>query len=158
MANKKVADAVLEIANPIVSNLGYELVEVEYAKKSTGMNLTLFIYSKNGITLDDCEKVSKALDEPLEELDPTKGESYTFNVSSLGLDWPIKNEKDINRNINEKIEIKLYAPILNKKVIQGVLIGGNDEEIKFYELNDKQKQEKTIKFKDIAKVSKLIEF
>lgn len=158
MANKKVADAVKEIADPIVTNLGYELVEVEYAKKSTGMNLTLFIYSKNGITLDDCEKVSKALDEPLEELDPTNGESYTFNVSSLGLDWPIKNEKDINRNINEKIEIKLYAPYLNKKVFQGVLIGGNDEEIKFYEVNDKEKQEKTFKFKDIAKVSKIIDF
>lgn len=158
MANKNVATLVKEMATDIVEKLGYELVEVEYAKKSTGMNLTLFIYSEKGITLDDCEAVSRALDEPLEELDPTKGESYTFNVSSLGLDWPIKNAKDIARNLNEEVEIRLYSPHLGKKVFEGVLIGGNDEEIHFYELSDKTKQQISFKFKDIAKVSKIIKF
>lgn len=158
MATKNVSTIVQEMAEPIVEKLGYELVEVEYAKKSNGMNLTLFIYKKDGITLDDCEKVSKALDEPLESLDPTKGESYTFNVSSLGIDRPIKNAKDIERNIGTEVEIKLYAPVLKKKVFQGVIVGGNDKEIIFYELNDKDKKEITFKFIDIAKVAPIIKF
>lgn len=158
MAHKKVADIVKEFAEPIVTNLGYELVEVEYVKKSTGMNLTVFIYNEKGITLDDCEAVSKALDELLEEKDPTNGESYTFNVSSLGLDWPIKNEKDIKRNLNEEIEIKLYAPIEGKKKLEAVLIGGNNDYIEYYLLNDKNKTIKKINFDLIAKASKILKF
>ncbi|MBO7508237.1 MAG: hypothetical protein J6T39_01155 [Clostridia bacterium] len=91
MAKKSVSEIVEEMAKPIVDNLGYELVEVKYSKGYSGMELTLFIHSPNGITLDDCEKVSKAIDEPLDELNPTKDEPYSLNVSSLGLDRPIKN-------------------------------------------------------------------
>ena len=158
MASKKVADIVREFAEPIISNLGYELVEVEYAKKSTGMNLTIFIYSEKGITLDDCETVSRALDDLLEEKDPTNGESYTFNVSSLGLDWPIKNEKDIKRNLNEEIEIKLYAPLNGKKKLEAVLVGGDDNHIEYYLLNDKEKNIQKMNFDLIAKASKLLKF
>lgn len=158
MASKKVADVVKEFAEPVVTNLGYELVEVDYSKKSTGMTLTVYIYNKQGITLDDCEKVSRALDDLLEEKDPTNGESYTFNVSSLGLDWPIKNKKDIERDLNEEVEIKLYAPISGKKKLEGVLVGGDDEHIEFYLLNDKNKEIKKLNFDQIAKVSKLLKF
>ena len=158
MANKKVADIVREFAEPVITNLGYELVEIEYAKKSTGMTLTIFIYDEKGITLDDCEKVSRALDDLLEEKDPTNGESYTFNVSSLGLDWPIKNEKDIKRNLNEEVEIKLYAPINKKKKLEAVLVGGNDDHIDFYLINDKEKKIESLSFDKIAKVSKLLKF
>ena len=83
MSKKSVSDLVQEMATPIVENLGYELVEVRYAKGFSGMELTLFIHSKNGISLDDCERVSRAVDEPLEELNPTNDMPYTLNVSSL---------------------------------------------------------------------------
>ncbi|MBQ9790630.1 MAG: ribosome maturation factor RimP, partial [Clostridia bacterium] len=78
----KITEKVHEFLNPIVQNLGYEIVDVEYEKKFDGFNLTIFIDGENGISLDDCEKVHTAIDEPLDELDPTNGASYTLNVSS----------------------------------------------------------------------------
>ena len=95
-----------KFAKPIVEELGYELVEIEYAKKNTGYNLTVFIDNKQGITLDDCEKVSRALDQILEDEDPTNGEAYIFNVSSVGLDRPLKKDRDFERNLNKEIEVK----------------------------------------------------
>lgn len=125
----EVVEKVEKIARPVVEDLGYELVEVEYAKKFDGYNLTLFINNEKGITLDDCEKVSRAMDDLLEETDPTNGESYTFNVSSLGLDRPIKSDKDFQRNLNKEIEIKFYKPFNGKKLITGYLISYNDSTV-----------------------------
>lgn len=126
----EISDKVMNFAKPIVEDLGYELVEVEYAKKFDGYTLTLFIYNKdNPITLNDCEKVSRTLDEPLDELDPTKGQPYNFNVSSLGLDRPIKTDGDFSRNINKEIEIKLYSPIDKKKQYVGYLRDFNKDTI-----------------------------
>lgn len=123
---KRVADLVEEMANPIISNLGYELVEVKYSKTNNGMVLTLFIYSDKGITLQDCEIVSKSLDVPLDELNPTNDESYTLNVSSLGIDRPIKCADDCRRNLGTEVEVKLYAPLNNKKLYTGFLCDYND--------------------------------
>lgn len=101
--------------------MGYEIVEVEYAKKYNGMNLTIFLDKEGGITLDDCEAFSKKIDPILEELNPTNDESYILNISSPGIDRPLKNEKDFNRNLNKEITLKFYASIDGKKETCGVL-------------------------------------
>ena len=101
--------------------MGYEIVEVEYAKKYNGMNLTIFLDKEGGITLDDCEAFSKEIDPILEELNPTNDESYILNISSPGIDRPLKNEKDFNRNLNKEITLKFYASIDGKKETCGVL-------------------------------------
>lgn len=125
----EISEKVQKIAEPIVESLGYELVEVEYAKKYNGYNLTIFISNEEGITLDDCEKVSRALDEVLDEADPTNGESYTFNVSSLGLDRPIKTDKDFKRNLGKEIEVRFYKAVNGQKLITGNLVDFDQDTI-----------------------------
>lgn len=121
MSGKKVITLVEELVTPIADKMGYEIVEVEYAKKYNGMNLTIFITKDGGINIEDCEAFSRAIDGPLDELNPTNDESYTLNVSSPGIDRPMKNEKDFKRNIGNEIELKFYAQVDGKKVIDGIL-------------------------------------
>lgn len=118
----KVVSIVHNIAEPIAENLGLFVEEIEYVKKNTGMNLSIFISKPNGVVdLNDCERLFKALDEPLDIADPTNGSPYIMNVSSLGLDRPLKTQRDFERNLNKEIEVKLYVPIKNKKELVGVL-------------------------------------
>lgn len=125
----KTVEIVEEKICPIIEDLGYEVVEVEFAKKIDGMNLTFYIDSKNGITLDDCEKVHKAIDEPLDEINPTGDVKYILNVSSCGLDRPLKTNKDLQRNLGKEVDIKLYKAINKKKEFTGKLVGFTDETI-----------------------------
>ena len=125
----KVVEIVEEHINPIIENLGYEVVEVEFAKKIDGMNLCFYIDSPNGITIDDCEKVHKLIDAPLDELNPTGDMPYILSVSSCGLDRPIKTDKDLKRNLNKVVDVKLYAPLNKKKAFTGILKDFNEENI-----------------------------
>lgn len=128
MAGKIVAQ-VTEVAKPIINDLGYVLVDVEYKKTFNGMEMNVLIDNDTGITLDDCEKVSKALDEPLDKLDPTNGESYTFNVSSMGLDRPLKTDYQFNKYMGSMVEIHFYVPFENHKTIQATLLSHSPVEI-----------------------------
>ncbi len=114
---------------PIIEQMGYDVVEVEYTKKSDGMNLTFYIDKEGGIQIEDCEKVSKEIDNYLDELNPTDDSPYILNVSSPGLDRPLKNDKDLNRNINKEISITLFSKIDGKKKFEGKLIAYNEKEI-----------------------------
>ncbi len=140
--------------NPIITELGYEVVEVEYAKMSNGMNLTFFIDSPNGITIDDCEKVNDAITDVLDEINPTNDESYTLNVSSPGLDRPIKNYNDFLRNKGKLVEISLYTQVDKKKNYQGLLEDFTDENVCLIIDN----KPKTFERKNVSKISPVIEF
>lgn len=122
----KVVDRCNEHIVPIIENLGYDVLEVEYAKKVDGMNLTFYIDKPQGITLDDCETVNNAIYDVLDEINVSDDAPYILNVSSAGLDRPIKNEKDFLRNKGKQVEIKLYSPLNGKKVYTGALVGFND--------------------------------
>ena len=143
-----------EKISPIIEALGYEVVEVEYQKKVDGMNLTFFIDSKDGITVEDCEKVSDAISDALDELDPTQGETYLLNISSPGLDRPIKNHKDFLRNEGKMVEVTLYKQIDGKKKFVGVLKDYTDSDVTIY-TDDKPF---VFKHSDVAKISPVIEF
>ncbi len=115
----------IEVKNkiePTVTELGYEIVDVEFVKKNGDDNLTIYIDIPSGVSLDDCEKVHMAIDPLLDELDPTDGKPYVLNVSSPGLDRPFKTQRDYERNYGKEVEIKLYAPLKGKKLFEGVLI------------------------------------
>ena len=154
MSKLSVSEQVMEMAKPIVENLGYELVEVKYGKGHGGMEMTLYIYSESGITLEDCEKVSKAIDQPLDELNPTNDVGYSLNVSSLGLDRPIKSADDARRNMGNKIEVKLYAPKDGKKIWVGILTDYTTDTFTI-SMNE---ETKTFRFDEIAIASPVIEF
>lgn len=125
----KIAEEVRDFITPIVEKLGYEIVDVEFAKKYNGDNLTVFIDKDGGIDIDDCETVHNAINEPLDELNPTNDNPYILNVSSPGIDRPIVTDKDYNRNLNEIIEVKLYQAVNRKKNYVGELISFDEDKI-----------------------------
>ena len=89
-----------------IENLGYELVDLEFIGGKDGKRLIFYVYNEEGITIDDCEKVSGFLDEKLDELDLIKS-SYYLEVSSQDLSRPLKTDKDLLRNKDELLKIKL---------------------------------------------------
>lgn len=127
------------VVEPIVTNLGYELADLEFVKKNTGMNMTVFITRLDGepVTIEDCEKVHRAIDEPLDVADPTNGAGYILNVSSLGLDRIFKYDKDYYRYKDKEIVVKLYVPIDKKKEFVGIFKSLTETEV-VLEVDSKQ--------------------
>lgn len=150
----KISESVEKFLTPIVEELGYEIVEVEFAKNFNGDNLTIFIDKKGGIAIEDCEKVHNAIDAPLDELNPTNDKPYTLNVSSSGIDRPIVTDKDFSRNLGEMLEVKLFQAINKKKIFVGILIEFSTDEIKLGIDNS----EVVINRKLISKATKYIDF
>ena len=101
------AEALLE---PIVEANNFELVDVEYVKEGSDYYLRAYIDKEGGITIDDCELVSRAFEEKLDKENFIK-DSYVLEVSSPGLTRPLKKEKDFARSIGKLIEIKTYKAI-----------------------------------------------
>lgn len=129
---QNVASVVEQAVKDVVASCGCELFEVEYAKKQNGMNLTIFIVKRDGIvTIDDCEAVHRAVDPILDQLDPTGDIPYTLNVSSLGLDRPIKSQKDFEWNVGKVVDVKLFEKFLDKKEFEGTILGVDGEKVTF---------------------------
>ena len=101
----------------IATPMGVEIVDVEFDKRTEA--LTIYIETENGVDLDACEKFHNAINDPIDELDPSNGAPYTLNVSSPGLDRPFKTNRDFERNLGEEVEIKLFAPLKGKKFLEG---------------------------------------
>jgi len=150
----KVSEQVYSLVKPIADSFGLEVLEVLYEKKFDGMNLTIVIDKDGGVTINDCEKLHKAIDAPLDELDPIEV-SYTLNVSSPGLDRPLKHERDFKRNINKRISVKLYKPLNGKKVYEGTLTAYTDET---FTVRSADGKDWIFNKKDAAKVEPIIEF
>ena len=154
--NMDVATKVQNAITKTVEDLGYELVEVTYGYKDKAWQLTAFIYQPEGISLSDCEKVHYAIDDILDELDPTDGAPYNLNVSSLGLDRPILTEKDYIRNMNKEVEVNLKSPVDKKAVLEAVLTGFDDNTVTVREL--KTKKEYALDKNNIRLMTQLIKF
>ena len=107
-------------------NITVDSVEFKQGKNPA---LTVFIDKEGGVSLDDCEKLHYALLDPIDELDPTFGQPYTLNVSSLGADRPFKTEKDFLSHIGKRVEVKLYAAVKGKKFYDGELLSYDGERI-----------------------------
>jgi ribosome maturation factor RimP len=122
MAKAKIEDIVKDLAAPIVQKYSYELVDVEFIKEGANWYLRVYIDKQDGITIDDCEIVSKELSKKLDEIDPIK-QSYFLEVSSPGLDRPLKKESDFEKFKGETVEVKLYKPLEGKKLFDGKLVG-----------------------------------
>ena len=153
---EKVKDVCFDLAEPITSKLGYELVEVAYQKEPNGMNLIFYIDKEEGITIDDCEIVTRALENVLDEANPTNDKPYILVVSSLGIDRPIKSDRDFNRNMGNEIEIKFYAPHpeLKKKALEGILCAFDENSVTI----KCKEQELKIDRQLIANISPIIKF
>ena len=148
--------SVEEIQNalqPVANEMQIEIVEVEF-KQGHSPALTVYIDVDGGVDLNTCEKFHRAIDPVLDELDPTYGEAYTLNVSSPGLDRPLKTDRDYQKCIGLKVEVKLFAPLQGKKFFEATL-KAHDEHCVY--LEDKGAEIKIEKAK-IAKICRAIEF
>jgi ribosome maturation factor RimP len=123
---KKITDIVWALAEPIVKAKGCELWDVEYVKETGGWFLK--VYKEGGVAIDDCEAVSRALDPILDEKDPIP-DSYTFEVSSAGLERALKRPSDFIKFVGHLVEVKLYKAQNGRKEYIGTLVEGNDDHI-----------------------------
>ncbi|MBR0444954.1 MAG: ribosome maturation factor RimP [Clostridia bacterium] len=149
----KTTEAVDSIVRKTVEDMGFSLCDVEFQKEYGNWVLTLFIDKPGGVTIDDCEAVSKAVDPVLDEEDPI-AQAYYLSVSSLGIDRPLKKDADYERNLGKEITVRLYAPLDGKKEITGVLQSYTEDG---FELMC-GKETLTVKRKDAALVKPYIRF
>ncbi len=109
-----------KLLEPILEEMAFELVDVEYVKEGGNWYLRAYIDKPGGITVDDCEAVSRRLSDCLDETDFIDG-SYILEVSSPGLGRPLKKEKDFRRSLGSEVEIHLYRPLEGEKEFTGIL-------------------------------------
>lgn len=121
----KVADVVSALARPIVERAGCNLWDVEYVKEAGEWFLRVYIDREGGVDIDCCEAVSRPLSDALDEADPIQG-SYTFEVSSAGLDRALKKPEHFAACMGRKVDLKLYRPLNGRKEITGLLTGCED--------------------------------
>ena len=152
--SERIVDKAIKIIKPVVEELGYIFVDLEYKKDFSGNVLALTIDSPNGININDCERVSKALDIPLDENDITDGKPYNFNVSSYGLDRAFKTEYDFNKHIGKLVDVKFYAPFNKKKLIIGKLVSFTNDSVTILEDDNEYSIDKKL----IANICAHIEF
>ena len=143
-----------EILNQVGAPLGVSVAEIEF-KQGKNPALTIFIEKEGGVELDTCEAFHRAVDAPIDDFDPTYGQPYTLNVSSLGVDRPFKTEKDFLSHIGEMVEVKLYASIRGKKFYEGILTAYDGKTIT---LKVDEKNTFTIELKNVVKINEYIEF
>ena len=117
-----------EILNPIMEELEFELVDVEYVKEGGTWYLRAYIDKPGGITVDDCEVVSRALSDLLDKHDFIE-DAYVLEVSSPGLGRPLKKEKDFARSIGEEVDVRTFRAISHQKEFTGILRDYDKEKI-----------------------------
>ncbi|MCD7882444.1 MAG: ribosome maturation factor RimP [Lachnospiraceae bacterium] len=105
---------------PLIEQHQFELVDVEYVKEGGSWYLRAYIDKPGGITIDDCELVSRALSDLLDENDFIE-DAYILEVSSPGLGRPLKKDKDFARSIGERVEIRTFRPQNRQKEFTGIL-------------------------------------
>ncbi|NLX63888.1 MAG: ribosome maturation factor RimP [Clostridiaceae bacterium] len=154
MAKKSISEMVKEIALPVVSEAGCELVDVEYVKEGGNWFLRVYIDKPEGVSLDDCENVSGPLNEMLDQLDPINHE-YFLEVSSPGLERPLKKPEDFAKAVGSIIEIKLFKAVNNTKRFEGELISCNDGHLT---IETEDNKNYVFELKDIAKAKKVFKF
>ena len=131
----KITDAVLALAQPVAESQGIEIWDIEFVKEAGTRFLRIFIDKTDGVTIQDCETFSRAMDPILDEADPIP-ESYTFEVSSAGAERVLKRPSDFDRFLGSDVCVKLYQPIDGSKQFVGKLQGYEDGNVTIL-LNEK---------------------
>ena len=141
------------LLKPIIENLGYLLYDVIFEKEGKDFYLRIFIDKKDGIHIQDCEKVNDAINDILDEKDLIK-EQYFLEVSSPGLERNLRREEHFIKNLGNKIRIKLFRPINKKREYTGILKDYENTEISLEVENE------IIKFniKDIVSANTVFDF
>lgn len=140
----KVIDVVAQLAQPIVEQAGCTLWDVEYVKEAGEWFLRVYIDKEGGVDINDCEAVSRPLSDLLDEADPIQG-SYTFEVSSAGLDRPLKKPEHFAACAGQQVDVRFYRPVDGRKEYTGALVGCDGD-------GNVTVDDKTFEKKDVAQV------
>lgn len=152
--NHAVAKRVAQLTEQKIADVGMELVDVEYVKEGSNWYLRLYIDKPGGVTIDDCQLVSEAVSDLIDEADPISG-AYIFEVSSPGLDRPFQTDRDYQRHMGDLVEISLYAPWQGSKKWEGFL---QDKQGDLVVIETEQGQRLEWNLKDVAVVRQAIRF
>lgn len=136
-------------AQKVADELGFELVEVTLQKESRGKCLCVYVDKEGGFSLDDCEKYHKRLQPMLEDIDYD-----IMEVSSPGVDRPIKNQRDFERCCGQMVEVRLFAPLDGAKVYQGRLSGMDDATVT---ITDESENERSFERKAVALIKPVLD-
>lgn len=128
MSKKSIEEQVAEFTQPVVEPLGLELVDVEFVKEGANWYLRVYIDKPGGVEVEDCQEVSGKVSDLLDQRDPIP-QAYFLEVSSPGLDRPLKKDKDFERYSGELVKVNTYAPIDGKKSFTGNLLGLQEDGI-----------------------------
>ncbi len=145
--------AVEAIVEPIIADCGFEYVDTEIKGTTGSKELIIYINKPSGITLDDCEKISRLVEPAIDAKDPIK-DGYYLCVSSPGLDRALKKPKDFKRSIGKSVDVKLYKARDGQKKFSGRLIGYDD---KSFTISD-DKNEISFYYSDTAIVRLHVDF
>lgn len=140
----KVTDVVAQLAQPIMEQAGCTLWDVEYVKEAGEWFLRVYIDKEGGVDINDCEAVSRPLSDLLDEADPIQG-SYTFEVSSAGLDRPLKKPEHFAACAGQQVDVRFYRPVDGRKEYTGALVGCDGD-------GNVTVDDKTFEKKDVAQV------
>lgn len=153
MAYNKIEAQVLEFLEPIAAEANVEIWDIEFKKEGPNHVLRVYLDSDDGISLDDCEKVSRALEAVLDEKDPIP-QAYLLEVSSAGLDRAIKYEEHFKKCMGKKVDVKLFAPMDGMKEFSAEL-GGFDGKTVTFKING---EAKTLPLDKISSIRQGFEF
>ncbi len=142
-----------EMLMPLMEEHSFELVDVEYVKEAGNWYLRAYIDKKGGINIDDCELISRALSDMLDEQDFIE-EAYILEVSSPGLGRPLKKDKDLQRSIGEEVEVRTYRAIEKQKEFTGVLKRFDEDSVTI----EVEEKEMSFARKDIALIRLAFDF
>lgn len=124
----KVTDVVSELAAPIVAEKGCELWDVEYIREAGEWFLRVYIDKEQGVSINDCEAVSRPLSDALDAADPIEG-SYTFEVSSAGAERALKKPEHFAKMMGHQVEVRLYRAVDGQKALVGELAGYDNGDV-----------------------------
>lgn len=146
-----------ELLHPILEEKNLELVDVEYVKEGKNWFLRIYIDKEGGVDIAECGEVSERLSEKLDETDPIK-EAYFLEVSSPGVERPLKSEEDFIKNVNSNVYVKLYERIDGEKEFEGTLLSFADSTATIeYKVKTRKKQV-DIPYDKIAKARLAVRF
>ncbi|MCU6761359.1 Ribosome maturation factor RimP [uncultured Roseburia sp.] len=143
-----------ELILPITDKYQFELVDVEYVKEGGTWYLRAYIDKEGGITVDDCELVSREANELLDEQEYIE-DSYIFEVSSPGLGRPLKKEKDYIRSMGKELEIRTYRAFNKQKEFYGILKAYDDKTVT---IENQDGEEQLFQKSDIALIRLAFDF